>query len=122
MIPRSLFRYSLVGIVTNAAAYCVFLALLWWTLPAVWSAAIGYFAGMAFSYLANRLWSFESVAGHRSDIFRFLLAYGLCLTASVVFILVLTAFLRPEIAQVINIGLTAIIVYLCLRIFRFGQN
>lgn len=122
MIPKSFYRYALVGVVSNLAVYCVFVVLIWSAVPPVWAAAICYALGLSISYLANRRWSFESTASHRSDLVRFLLAYGAGLIATLVFISVLTLYLRPEIAQVINIGLTAMVIYGCLRLSGFGDT
>ena len=122
MVPKSLLRYGLVGIASNLLVYCVFVILIWSAVPPVWAAAICYGLGLSISYLANRRWSFESIASHRSDLLRFLLAHGVAFVATLVFISVLTLFLRPEIAQVVNIGLTAIVVYVGLRLFGFGRG
>lgn len=122
MIPKSLYRYGFVGIISNLLVYGVFVALIWNTVPPVWATAMCYTLGLSISYLANRSWSFESSADHRSDLPRFLLAYGVGFVATLVFISVLTLFLRPEIAQIINIGLTAIVIYVALRRLRFGQG
>lgn len=122
MIPQSFYRYGLVGVVSNLAVYCVFVVLIWGAVPPVWAAAICYALGLSISYLANRRWSFESTASHRSDLVRFLLAYGAGLVATLVFISVLTLYFRPEIAQVINIGLTALVIYAGLRVTQFGQG
>lgn len=122
MIPKSLYRYGLVGLGSNLVVYCVFVLLIWGAVPPVWAAALCYVLGLSISYLANRRWSFESTAGHRSDLVRFFMAYGVGLVSTLVFISVLTLFLRPEIAQVINVGLTAIVIYTALRQFRFGQE
>ncbi len=121
VIPRSLYRYGLVGIGSNLVVYCVFVVLIWGAVPPVWAAAICYVFGLGISYLANRRWSFESTAGHRSDLVRFLLAYGVGFVATLGFIFVLTQFLRPEVAQFLNIGLTAAVIYSCLRLFGFGK-
>jgi putative flippase GtrA len=122
VIPQSFYRYGLVGVVSNLAVYCVFVVLIWGAVPPVWAAAICYALGLSISYLANRRWSFESTASHRSDLVRFLLAYGAGLVATLVFISVLTLYFRPEIAQVINIGLTALVIYAGLRVTQFGQG
>ena len=122
MIPKSLYRYGLVGIASNLAVYCIFIALIWGAIPPIWATAICYVIGLSISYLANRRWSFESTADHRSDLLRFLLAYGAGFAATLGFISVLTLFLRPEIAQVINIGLTAMVIYICLQLFGFGRK
>lgn len=122
LIPKSLYRYGLVGIISNLMVYCVFVALIWASVPPVWAAAMCYVLGLTVSYLINRRWSFESTASHRSDLLRFLLAYGVGLVATLVFISMLTLVFRPEIAQVINIVLTAVVIYVCLRVLRFGSG
>ena len=122
LIPKSLYRYGLVGIASNLVVYGVFVALVWSGVTAVWAAAICYALGLSISYFGNRRWSFESAASHRSDLIRFLLAYGAGLVATLVFISVLTLFLRPEFAQILNVGLTAIVIYVALRLLRFGQT
>lgn len=122
MIPKSLYRYGLVGVGSNLVVYGVFLALIWGEISPVCAAAICYALGLAISYFLNRRWSFESTAGHRSDAWRFLLAYSIGLVATLVFIFTLTFLLRPEIAQVLNIGLTAMVIYIALRLLRFGQG
>ncbi|MEW9920367.1 GtrA family protein [Marimonas sp. MJW-29] len=121
MISKSFYRYGLVGILSNLVVYAVFVSLIRGAMSPVQAAAICYGLGLTISYFANRRWSFESTASHRSDLLRFLLAYGVGLVATLIFISVLTLFLRPEIAQVINIGLTAVVIYVGLRVLRFGH-
>lgn len=120
-LPASLIRYGIVGLVTNALLYGLFVVLIRLGLSAVLSAAVCYAFGITLSYLLNRRWSFESRASHRQDLPRFLLSHGVGFGATMVFISVLTRWLAPEIAQILNIGLTAITIYLSLRLFRFGQ-
>lgn len=120
-LPPSLIRYGIVGLSTNALLYVLFIVLIRLGLSTVLSAAICYALGITLSYLLNRRWSFESAASHRQDLPRFLFSYGVGFCATMIFISVLTRWLAPEIAQVLNIGLTAVTIYLCLRLFRFGQ-
>jgi putative flippase GtrA len=122
VIPKSLYRYALVGIGSNLAVYLVFVAFVWTGISAVWAAAVCYGVGLSLSYAFNRQWSFESTASHRSDLVRFLFAYGVGLVATLVFISVLTTVLRPEIAQILNIGLTAAVIYACLTLTGFGKG
>lgn len=120
LVDRSFYRYAIVGVGSNLTVYLVFVALIWSGVSAVSAAAICYAIGLTISYLVNRRWSFESTASHRSDLTRFLFAYGVGLLATLVFISVLTHFLRPEFAQILNIGLTAIVIYACLKLSGFG--
>ena len=120
-LPTSLIRYGMVGLFTNTLLYMLFLVLIRLELSAVLSASVCYVFGITLSYLLNRRWSFESAAPHRQDLPRFLLSYGVGFGATIIFITVLTRWLAPEIAQILNIALTAITIYLSLRLFRFGQ-
>ncbi len=119
--PKSFWRYATVGIVSNASLYGLFVVLYWAGMPPPAAAAACYAIGLAVSYLMNRSWSFESRQGHGRDLPRFLLAYGLGFVATMVFIALLTRIMRPEFAQILNIGLTAIVIYSGLRIFGFGS-
>lgn len=121
-LPPSLIRYGLVGMVTNALLYVLFVILIRSGLSVVLSAAFCYALGLMLSYLLNRRWSFESSASHRHDLPRFLFSYGIGFVATMVFIAVLTRWLAPEVAQIFNIGLTAMTIYLCLRLSRFGHT
>lgn len=121
-LPASLIRYGIVGLVTNALLYGLFVVLIRLGLSAVLSAAVCYALGVTLSYVLNRRWSFASAASHRHDLPRFLFAYGIGFLATMIFIAVLTHVLAPEVAQALNIGLTAITIYLSLRLLRFGQT
>ena len=121
LINKSLFRYSVVGVASNLAVYIVFVVFIWLGLSAIWAAGLCYGIGLTISYVFNRRWSFESTATHRADLMKFCFAYGVGLLATLAFITLLTMFLRPEIAQILNVGMTAIVIYLCLKLTRFGK-
>lgn len=121
LLPASLLRYAGVGLLTNGLLYVLFVLLIRAGLAPVATAAVCYGLGLTLSYVLNRRWSFQSRASHRRDLPRFLLSYGVGFLATLVFIWALTRWMRPEIAQILNIGLTAITIYLCLRLTRFGH-
>lgn len=121
-LPKSFLRYAIVGLGTNGTLYLLFVALVWAGLAPVLTAGLTYVLGVVLSYVLNRAWSFESTASHGRDLPRFLVSYGIGLVATMGFIVVLTRWLRPEIAQVLNIGLTALVIYTSLRLTGFGQS
>lgn len=121
LLPPSLIRYAITGIVTNGMLYLLFVALIRLGLPPVSTAALCYALGLTLSYALNRRWSFKSQASHRRDLPRFLFSYGVGFLATMVFITVLMRWMSAEIAQFLNIGLTAVTIYLCLRLTRFGH-
>lgn len=121
-IPQSFLRYTGVGIVSNGLLYVLFVGLIWIGLTPAATAALCYVLGLTLSYFMNRRWSFKSASGHHQDLPRFLMSYGIGFVATMVFIIVLTRWMRPEIAQIVNIGLTAMVIYLCLRLTGFGKQ
>jgi putative flippase GtrA len=118
---QRLYRYGAVGIATNLALYFVFVLFLRVGLAATVAAALCYGLGVMMSYVLNRHWTFSSTVTHRQDIPKFILAYGIGLVSTLVTITLLILWLPPEFAQIINIGLTALVIYGSLRLLRFGQ-
>lgn len=115
-------RYGVVGIVTNVTLYLLFLLLLRIGAAPVTAAGLCYGAGVALSYALNRRWTFASSDSHRRDLPKFLAAYGIGLVSTLVTIHLLTLWMAPQIAQLINIALTAVVIYTSLRLMRFGQQ
>lgn len=118
---KLLYRYGAVGIATNLTLYLVFVLFLRLGLAATLAAAICYGLGVTMSYTLNRHWTFSSTVTHRQDIPKFLLAYGIGLVSTLLTITLLILWLPPELAQIINIGVTALVIYGSLRLIRFGQ-
>jgi putative flippase GtrA len=117
---RRLVRFAIVGVASNAALYLVFLLLLQLAVPPLWAAAICYALGVSVSYVANRAWSFESRDPHRADLPKFLVAHGVCMISTIVVLNVLLVWLRPELAQLVNVAVMAVITYLTLALLGFG--
>ncbi len=120
-MTSSFLRYVIVGLGTNGSLYLLFVALIWAGLTPVLTAGLTYVLGVTLGYVLNRNWSFKSNASHGRDLLRFLISYGIGFVATMVFIVLLTRFMRPEIAQILNIGLTAVVIYSCLRLTGFGR-
>ena len=119
---NSALRYAIVGVGTNATLYVVFVGLHWAGTPPAVTAAICYVLGLTLSYVINRAWSFQSEASHRRDLPRFLFAYAIGFATTVGLIVLLTRWMPAELAQILNIGLTAMVIYLSLKITGFGKG
>lgn len=119
---QRLYRYGVVGITVNFSLYLVFLLFLHFELTPTVAAGLCYGLGVAISYLINRRWTFASTDSHRRDLPKFLLAYGVGLVSTLLTIAILIRWLPPELAQIFNIGLTAMVIYVSLRLFRFGRK
>lgn len=118
---RQLGRYGLVGISSNALTYGLFLLLYHLGLPALWATGICYVTGVIISYLVNRLWTFRSEALHGHDLPKFVTAYGLGLIVSIALMWSLIRWIPAEIAQILTIFGSAAVIYLLLRLLRFGR-
>ena len=74
------------------------------------------------SYVLNRKWTFGSSGGHKRDVPKFVIAYSIGLVSTLGTISQLLRWLPAELAQIVNIGLTAVVIYICLRLLRFGMG
>lgn len=115
-------RYGLVGLGTNLSLYALFVLLVRVGVSPVLSAGVCYGLGVAMSYVLNRKWTFASSDGHRHDLPKFMIAYGVGLVSTLLTISLLLRWLPAEFAQIVNIGVTAVMIYTCLRLLRFGMG
>ena len=114
-------RYGIVGIASNLFCFLVFLGLIAMNVRPVLASGMVYILGLTISYIANRSWSFRSTSGHRQDLPRFLISYGIGLVFSMASMWVLIMGMHPAIAQIITTLLAAVVIYSCLTLFKFGQ-
>lgn len=115
-------RYGLVGLASNGVLYVLFLLLLrLGVLPTV-AAGLCYVLGVGLSYVLNRRWTFSSRENHTLALAKYVAAYGTGFVSALGTIYILTLWLPPELAQIINIGTTALVIYGSLRILRFGKR
>lgn len=119
---KRLSRYGIVGIATNLLLYVVFLLLLYLGVDPVVDAGICYLLGVSLSYILNRRWTFDSRNTHKKDLPKFLLSYGIGLISTLLTITVLMQFLPTEIGQLLNIAITAVVIYGCLKLTGFGKK
>ncbi|WP_241147934.1 GtrA family protein [Minwuia thermotolerans] len=110
------------GILCNLLGYGLFLILHFAGLNPVLVSGITYIIMVSVSYLVNRTWAFRSRCSHSRDMPRYLLAYFIGLVAAMGSMHVLIFFMHPALAQIIVIGLAAIIIYVSLEILRFGRS
>ena len=119
---RRLSRYGIVGLTTNLSLYLVFLLFLRIGLTPTLAAGICYGLGVGLSYMLNRRWTFASDDSHLRDLPKFALAYGIGLVSTLLTIAMLTLWMSPELAQLLNVAITALVIYGSLRLFRFGEQ
>lgn len=118
---RRFLRYGTVGAVVTAGLYVVYLGLLRAGISPPAAAGICYLPGLLFSYVLNRKWTFDGGDRHKSDLPKFFLAYGLGFLSTVGVVAILVRFVSPELAQLLNIAFTPLVIYSALRFLRFGR-
>lgn len=117
---RRLLRFGIVGVVSNLALYLGFLLLIHLAVQPLWAAVTCYCAGICTSYILNRSWTFESRDVHSEDLPKFLLAHGVGFGSTIVVLNFLLAWLSPAAAQLVNITVTALMIYGTLLLLGFG--
>ncbi len=113
-------RYGAVGLASNISLYVFFVAFVWAGVSPVVAAGTCYAAGICLNYILHRRYTFRSTSVHRADVPKYVLAMGTGFIATLILIAVLTKWMRPEIAQILNVLLTAGVIYAMLRLLRFG--
>lgn len=84
MIRRELQVFLVVGSLTVLIDFLSYRGLAWsGQLPVDWAKAAGFLIGTAFAYFANRAWTFGHRQHRPGSAFRFILLYGISLTANV---------------------------------------
>jgi putative flippase GtrA len=114
-------RYGVVGATSTALLYVVFLALVEASIDPVVAAGACYPPGVALSYLGNRRFTFASQQTHRSDLPRFLIAYGAGFISTLGVLATALIWMAPALAQLVNIAVTPIVIYSTMRLVGFGR-
>ena len=78
-------------------------------------------AGVALSYLGNRRFTFASQQTRRSDLPRFLVAYGAGFVSTLGVLATALTWMAPALAQLVNIAVTPIVIYSTMRLVGFGR-
>lgn len=114
-------RYGAVGTISTAVLYVAFLVLVAINVNPVLAAGICYPVGVAFSYLGNRRFTFASDQTHRSDLPRFIAAYGVGFVSNLGVLVIALLWLPPSLAQLLNIAITPTVIFSTLRVVGFGS-
>lgn len=117
-------RYALVGLLSNAGGYAIYLFITWLGVSPKAAMSLLYSVGVFAGFLGNRQWAFC----HQGNVLASLLRYGMAHTfgyAINFFILVLfvDAFDYPhQLVQGIAILIVAVLMFFLLRFFVFPRE
>lgn len=121
---RQLFSYALIGVLTNALGYAIYLLLTYlWGAPKITMTAL-YFVGASIGFFANRRYTFRHDGHIGVTGVRYLLAQVAGYLLNLVLLLLFVDWLGfpHQIVQAIAIIVVAIFLFVMSRVFVFSQS
>jgi putative flippase GtrA len=121
---NSFFRYALVGLLSNAGGYAIYLIVTWLGVSPKTAMSCLYFVGASLGFLGNRHWVFSHRGKVLTSLFRYglahLLGYGLNFFMLMLFV---DQFGYPhQLVQAAAIFLVAGVLFLTFRFFVFSHT
>jgi putative flippase GtrA len=84
MIKRELVLFSIIGLLTVAIDFFIYLSIIFLDiLPVSMAKTVGFLAGTLFAYFTNRFWTFSDVERISKSAVRFIIVYLFSLMANV---------------------------------------
>lgn len=125
MIKKQFLRFIVVGLLSTAVSYGVFLiALHYFYLHYLAASALGFFSGVIVGFFCNKSWTFEaSQHKHQEIIIQYFLVYLVSLFISMVCLKILVDFWRlsPELANFLVIGVTTCTNFIGVKFLVFKK-
>lgn len=118
------FRYALVGLISNACGYGVYLLVTWLGVRPILAMSLLYFVGAMIGFLGNRRWAFS----HRGEAWTSLLRYwiahaiGYGLNFSMLDVFVNRLGYPHQLIQAIAVFVVAGFLFVMFRLFVFPQG
>ena len=119
---RSMWRWALVGIITNMTDYFLFLFLYSLMASVLFANFFSGFVSLTFNYVSHHFWSFKSTLEHKQSGKRYLINLLVIWSLGTVLlkILILSG-IDPHIAKIIPLFITAPISFISLNYFVFKK-
>lgn len=122
-VLRQLLRYAIVGLLTNAAGYLVYLALTWLWLDPKIAVSLLYPMGVLMGYFGHARYSFAYEGATGRGLTRYLAAHAIGYTLNVALLYVLSDRLGypHQAVQALAIFLVAGVLFILFRFFVFPR-
>jgi len=118
----SMWRWALVGILTNLIDYVIFLFLYSITLSVLLANFFSGLVSFTFNYLSHYFWSFQSTSDHKQSGKRFLVNLVVIWSFGTLLLKILiSSGIDPYVAKIIPILITAPISYYSMNNFVFKK-
>jgi putative flippase GtrA len=125
MLGWQIARYGLVGLANTAIGYGLILAGLWIGLGDYRANALGYTAGLCFSFVANRRFTFDRRGGVTAgEIIRFLCCFAISYAANLAIIALGRAWGHAEhpFVHLAAMAVYSVLFFACMRSVTFRQK
>ncbi|MZR30635.1 GtrA family protein [Sneathiella litorea] len=106
-------RFVVTGVLSNVLFYCLFLILLWLTVPYQIALTVTYIAGMIFGYLVNKHWSWKDQSPVLRSAATYVVIYGVVYVCHLGFVSYLVEI------QAFTPAIAALTSFICLTIPLF---
>lgn len=115
-------RYGIVGMVSNVAAYCLYLVITSFSIKPVLGMSIVYLIAASTSYLLNKVWTFTSTAKISWSLLKYCGVQCVGYVSNVIVLVVLHYVLGVPhyLAQLAGILVVAIVLFILCRSFVFA--
>jgi len=110
---RKGWRFIVTGILSNVLFYCLFLVLLWVSVPYQIALTIIYISSMVFGYLVNKHWSWKDKSPVLRSAAAYIVIYGIVYICHLGFVSYLVEI------QAFTPAMAALISFVCLTIPLF---
>ena len=119
-----LFRFVLVGLISNGCLLGLFYALIKADVRPVWASLVVYLLGVGPTYVFHRFWSFRSAALHRIAAPRYVMTHvmGASLQSALLFIGHDGLKFHPLMVQAAVMAVVAGVVFISLEFFTFASS
>lgn len=119
-----LFRYAIIGFVSNGLLFVIYLALTWAGMNYMTAMSLLYITGTLITFHANRKWTFKNNETPLPQLIKYLLTYtfGYLINILILWLGVNHFKLQHQATQAIAIILVACFIFLALKFWAFPHK
>lgn len=117
-------RYAMVGLVSNACGYGVYLLVTWLGVRPILAMSLLYFVGAMIGFLGNRSWAFSHRGNALPSLLRYWVAHaiGYALNFSMLYVLADCLGYPHQLVQAVAVFVVAGFLFVMFRLFVFPQG
>ncbi|WP_214608506.1 GtrA family protein [Cupriavidus metallidurans] len=120
----SFLRYALVGAISNACGYGIYLLVTWFGVQPILAMSLLYFVGATIGFLGNRNWAFSHQGKAWPSLVRYWIAHGIGygLNFSMLYVFADRLGYPHQLIQAAAVFVVAGFLFITFRLFVFPQD